>query len=246
MFVIPGATLRLVVNRSAGNSNPTIGVIVHVTTDDGGSAFNYFNRPHGDSSSTWFVGNGKGGAADGEIEQYVDPDNDHSWAQESGNWTYHSIEFEGTPSEPMTDLQLRAGGHILAQGHVRWGWPIQLATVPGDPGLGYHAMGGRAWGGHSCPQNPDGSGPRLGQLPQILAYALQEIHGTPTPEEPDMTPAESASLAAIQAAVANIQFTSNAAYANAGQALAELRAFVAYSQAEDAKIEADVAPHVAP
>lgn len=175
-WVLPGATYRPVVNCSAGNRGPTLGVIVHVTTDDAGSPFGWFNNPSAAASSTWFVGNGKGGTTDGGIEQFVDPDTEHAWAQGAGNRDYHSIEFEGTVDEPMTDKQLRAGGHILAEGHKRYGWTLTLANLPGQPGLGVHYMGGAAWGGHPCP------GPaRAEQRPQIIAYAQAEI-APPAPQ----------------------------------------------------------------
>jgi hypothetical protein len=51
-------------------------------------------------------------------------------------------------------------------------------------------------------------------------------------------------VASIQTAVQNIQFTSNAAYANAGQTLAELREFVAYEQADDKATMAALKPYV--
>jgi hypothetical protein len=40
-------------------------------------------------------------------------------------------------------------------------------------------MGGQAWGGHSGPQNGDGSGPRSGQRAQILEVAQEIRGGTP-------------------------------------------------------------------
>jgi len=184
-WVLPNATFRPVVNRSGGNRNPTLGLVLHVTADDYGSPFNYFNRATSQASSTWFTGNGKGGTVDGDIEQYVDPDTEHAWAQGAGNRDYHSVECEGTPDEPMTDKQLRAVGHIFAEGHKRYGWPLQLANTPGEPGLGVHNMGGAAWGGHSCP----GPGPREGQRGQILAYAEAELNPTATPATPTPAPA---------------------------------------------------------
>lgn len=174
-WVIPGANYIPLQSMSPGNAGPTLGVIVHVTTDDAGSPAHYFSDPNHQASSMWFIGNGQGGAADGGIEQYGDPDTQHAWAQAAGNWDYHSIEFEGRVDEPMTPAQIISGGHILAEGHIRYGWPLVIADAPGQPGLGVHNMGGAAWGGHTCP----GPGPRQAQRADIIAAAQAELVGAP-------------------------------------------------------------------
>lgn len=144
-FVVPGFTYRPVANRSAGIRTPTLGLILHVQAG-GGSPFGWFDNTASQASSTWWVGK------DGSGEQYVDPDTEHGWAQAAGNHDYHSVETEGQPGEPLTAAQVATLGRLFRAGHERWGWPLQLAEAPGQPGLGWHGMGGTAWGGHfGCP-----------------------------------------------------------------------------------------------
>lgn len=56
---------------------------------------------------------------------------------------------------------------VLAWAHKVHAVPLQLASGPSGKGLGYHAMGGAAWGGHtSCPGSKI-----VAQLPEILRRA---------------------------------------------------------------------------
>lgn len=177
----PGFTVNPVRNRTAGGlvGADTLGLILHVQAGDG-ELTSWFNNPDAQASSTWW-----GGKLGGR-SQYGNPDTDKFWAQAAGNPTYHSIETEGQPNQPLTAAQIETVAVAYAWGHTRYGWPFRLAEKPGDPGLGWHGMGGKAWGGHTgCPGDL-----RKAQRPQILARAQQIAGDTTTPQEDDMTPDE--------------------------------------------------------
>lgn len=169
----PGFTLRPVRNRYV-DSTPTIGLVLHVAQGNG-SLFGWFDNPSSQASSTWWAGK------KGQREQYGDPDTQRFWAQAAGNRTYHSIETEGYTTEPLTPAQLETVAQALAAGHTRYGWPLQLASKPGDPGLGWHGMGAAAWGNHpGCPGDK-----RRAQMPAIITRA--KALASPPKEKPMAT-----------------------------------------------------------
>ncbi|MFI6862651.1 N-acetylmuramoyl-L-alanine amidase [Streptomyces sp. NPDC050421] len=133
----------------------------------------WFDNPTAQASSHF--GTGKGGA----LRQWVDTA-DRAWAQAGGNRTWISVENEGQGGDVLTDAQLDRNAQVLAWAHKTKGVPLQLATSPDGRGLGYHAMGGSDWGGHtSCP------GTRIvAQLPEIVARAKRLVAG-PTKQEDD-------------------------------------------------------------
>jgi hypothetical protein len=89
------------------------------------------------------------------------------WAQSSGNSTYCSVETEGFNTEPLNNAQIDRLADLYAWGHRTHGWPLIKAESPGQPGFGWHGMGGSAWGGHtSCPGNL-----RLPQRDEVLRRA---------------------------------------------------------------------------
>jgi hypothetical protein len=75
-----------------------------------------------------------------------------------------SVENEGisgTSGYALNENQLNNAATLLAWLNLTEGVPMQLAETPADMGLGYHRMGGGAWGATSCPgafiiaQRPD-------------------------------------------------------------------------------------------
>lgn len=165
-WVVPGAIVDYVRNRSTPVRDKTLGLILHVQAGSG-ALDGWFDNPASQASSTWQA------RKSGEIRQFGDPDKDKMWAQAAGNTDYASVESEGQPSEPLTPEQVEAIARIYAEGHKQEGWPFQLAEKPGDRGLGWHGMGGSAWGGHTgCPGNL-----RKAQRGAILARAKQIVEG---------------------------------------------------------------------
>lgn len=176
MARMPGAVWHAVRNFTEDGQDSVRGVVVHIMagTLEGSQA--WFDNPTAQASSHF--GTGKAGA----LRQWVDTA-DRAWAQAAGNRTWISVENEGQGGDVLTDEQLDRNAQVLAWAHNKYDVPLRLATGPGDRGLGYHAMGGSEWGGHtSCP------GPRIvAQLPEIVARAKRLVAG-PTKEEDDMDP----------------------------------------------------------
>lgn len=121
-----------------------LGPIEHVQVGNG-DCYGEFDNPGNEASSTLWI------PKSGQSVQYVDADL-IAWTQAAGNATYNGWEFEGFPNEPLTDNQILTAARHYADGHRQYGWPFVLAEAPGQPGFGWHGMGGEAWGGHfQCP-----------------------------------------------------------------------------------------------
>jgi peptidoglycan hydrolase-like protein with peptidoglycan-binding domain len=157
MAIMPGAIWKPI-SSHGGGVDSHLGLILHITTNNF-DPYGFFSNPGNQASSTFWV------AADGTIEQYIDSDL-RSWAQAGGNSSYASVETSGVNGTLMTAAQVSAVARIYAWGHQVHGWPLQLSESPGQPGLGWHGMGGAAWGSHyDCP------GVRKGQRQAVLDQA---------------------------------------------------------------------------
>ena len=170
---LPGAVWRPISYRADAGlfTTPPLGYIPHVPVSNG-SLFAYFNglvSPNRKFSTAWI-------AKDGHSEQYQSLDM-KPWAQAAGNGQYHAFEVEGYPNEPYTAAQI----NTLAIWHNFLGTPDRLAETPGATGIGTHYMGGKAWGGHSCPDPQAGVGPRSKQRPAIITRAIALRTPTFTP-----------------------------------------------------------------
>jgi hypothetical protein len=158
------------------------GVVEHVTAGEGDPYYEFAN-PNNEVSSHFGIGNGKGGMADGLVEQYVDTQY-QSWAQSAGNVNYLSVETEGMPDEPLTGNQVLSFAGIMAWAHTLYGIPLVSTDTPGQKGLITHGAGGMAWGGHyGCPGTL-----RANQRGQIL-YLASLIVNPPAPKPPTPPPA---------------------------------------------------------
>lgn len=146
MALYPGATWRNSPNHG-GPLAKAIGVILHVEAGTEAGTCTVFSEPSYQASAHFGI------AKDGSIDQFVDTAVE-AWAQAAGNGSYFSIETEGQPTEPLTEAQCQSFAKLYVwlrqQPNASFGFT--LAEVPGQPGLGWHGMGGAAWGGHSgCP-----------------------------------------------------------------------------------------------
>lgn len=161
MALMPGAAWRPIpANRTAGGQESVRGVVVHIMAGSYTGTDSWFRNPSAQASSHF--GTSKAGA----LCQWVDTA-DRAWAQAAGNRDWLSVENEGQGGDQLTDEQLDRNAEVLAWAHAKYGVPLKVADGPSDRGLGYHAMGGSAWGGHtSCPGSKI-----VAQLSEIVARA---------------------------------------------------------------------------
>lgn len=172
-----GATWRgPVPNMDAGQMNhPVKGLILHIEqgTESGTDA--WFHNPVAKASAHF------GSSKDGQLDQWVDTD-DKAWAIVAGNRNWISIENEGNSGDQLTDAQLTNCARILAWLSQTENVPLQITDDPNGQGLGYHGMGGQAWGGHlDCPGQPivDQRAEVVRRASQMLAESLAAEHGHP-------------------------------------------------------------------
>jgi hypothetical protein len=127
---------------------PLQGLVLHIEQGTEAGTNEWFHNP-GAGVSAHF-----GNPKSGNLDQWVDT-NDKAWAQGAGNATWISLENEGYSGESLTDGQISNAAALLAWLNVTESIPMQTADSPAEPGLGYHAMGGMAWGNHpNCPGQP--------------------------------------------------------------------------------------------
>lgn len=176
MARLPGYTFSEVVNKTVDGMGEVYGVVIHIMDGSFDGTKSWFNDTAAQASSHF------GTARSGYAEQWVDT-KDKAWAEMAGNGNYISIENEGTPPDALTDGQITRCSEILRWAHETYGVPYQLANAPGERGLGWHGMGGAAWGGHyDCPGDPIRA-----QFNEIIARASGNSQPVPSP-----TPAPSA------------------------------------------------------
>lgn len=148
MARMPGATWRPVPNCTEGGQDAVYGVVLHIMEGTLDGSDSWFRNPQSQASSHFGVGK------DGRIYQWVDTA-DRAWAQSAGNRTWLSIEHEGHGGDSLTAAQLAATARIIAWAHTVHGVPLQATDSVTGRGIGWHGMGGSAWGGHyDCPGNP--------------------------------------------------------------------------------------------
>ncbi|MET9436861.1 peptidoglycan-binding protein [Streptomyces sp. NPDC006551] len=170
MARMPGAQWRPVPNCKKGGQQEVRGVVVHIMAGTLAGTDSWFRNPVSQASSHF--GTGKKGA----LYQWVDTA-DRAWAQAAGNTSWLSTENEGRGGDSLTNAQLDRNAEILAWAHKTHGVPLQVATSPSGRGLGYHGMGGKAWGNHpSCPGTKI-----VAQLDEIVKRAAAIVGKKPTP-----------------------------------------------------------------
>lgn len=156
------------------------GVIMHTMVGNSPGTISEFNNPSAEASAHFAIDQ------DGNVHQFGPVNGWMSWAQENGNPTWYSIEHadNGDPGNPLTQAQMNASAQVVEALSRVGNFPLQITNSTGGQGYGVHNMGGAAWGGHSCPQNPNGSGPRAGQRTQIIQIAKAIRTGAPVSQFP--------------------------------------------------------------
>ncbi len=150
MFLDDIADRRLIATNftRGGMIRPIHGLVLHIQQGTESGTYNWFNNPKAKASAHF--GNPKAGP----LEQFVDID-DMAWAQAAGNHYWISVENEGKSGDSLTPSQIDNLADLLGWLHWNEDVPLQLADNPAAFGLGYHAMGGKAWGNHPyCPGKP--------------------------------------------------------------------------------------------
>jgi hypothetical protein len=142
------------------------GLVLHIAQGSGPGTVSWCANPSSDVGPHFVA------AEDGTITQMVDT-GDYSWCQAAGNRYWLSVECAGWSGNPLTAAQVESVARILARAHQVYRVPLQATDSPDGRGLGWHGMGGAAWGGHTnCPGQPV-----LKQRPEIIARAKQLVGG---------------------------------------------------------------------
>lgn len=156
------AVWRPVRNFRPDGQDRVLGMVVHIMDGSLEGTQSWFDNPESSSSSHFGTGR------DGQLRQWVDT-KDRAWAQGTGNHDYVSVENEGLGGQNLTAAQIEDNAQVYAWLHRVYSVPYKLADAPGEQGIGWHGMGGAAWGGHyDCPGSKI-----VAQRQQILDRAKQ-------------------------------------------------------------------------
>lgn len=132
-------------NKDTNGQTEVRGLVLHIMEGHLLGTDNEFHNPTSRASSHF------GTAKDGTFYQWVDT-KDKAWAESAGNAHWISVENEGFVPDALTDVQINRCAQLLAWLHLQYGVPLQSTDDPNGRGIGWHGMGGKAWGGHSgCP-----------------------------------------------------------------------------------------------
>lgn len=126
---------------------PIMGLVLHVEQGTEAGSDSWFHNSKAQASAHF------GNPLAGPLDQWVDT-NDKAWAEVAGNARWISVEHEGYSGKPPapTKSQIENDAQLLAWLHVHEGVPLQVTNSVSRRGLGWHGMGGTAWGGHlDCP-----------------------------------------------------------------------------------------------
>lgn len=155
-------------NMNPGAELDVWGLVKHIQDGTQAGSIAWCKNPASQVSAHFFA------PKVGRLVQLVDTA-DMAWAEAAGNPHWISIENEGWSGQDLTPDQIESNAQLFARLHKVYSVPLQLSDSPGTRGLGWHGMGGEAWGGHpDCPGQPV-----ILQRPHVLARALQ-ILGQPS------------------------------------------------------------------
>lgn len=129
-----------------GMVRPLLGLILHVEQGSEAGTNSWFHNAGAQASAHF------GNPKSGPLDEWLDT-KDKAWAEVAGNSRWISLEFEGfADKDHPTDSQLENAAQLFAWLHATEGVPLQITNSVSIGGLGWHGMGGAAWGGHyGCP-----------------------------------------------------------------------------------------------
>lgn len=132
-------------NRTRAGMGPVRGLVLHIQQGYESGSEAWFKNPASKASAHFL--NPKAGP----LRQLVDT-RDRAWAQAAGNPNWISLENEGFVPDALTPSQVENAASLLEWLHTRYGVPLEVTDDVNGSGLGWHGMGGKAWGGHpDCP-----------------------------------------------------------------------------------------------
>jgi hypothetical protein len=135
------------VNRNPGAMGTIAGLVLHIQQGYEAGSEAWFKNPASKASAHFL------NPKSGPLQQLVDTA-DKAWAQAAGNTHWISVENEGFVPDALTGNQVENAAGLLAWLHMTDNVPLQSTDDPAGRGLGWHGMGGTAWGGHpDCPGN---------------------------------------------------------------------------------------------
>ncbi len=170
-------------NQEPGMAVPSgvLGVVMHTMVGNLPGTDTAFLNPSFQASAHFGISQA------GQVIQWVSVRGGIAWHAAAANPHWYGIEHadNGDPGTPLTDAQLTASAQLvelLSRDDVGR-FALQVTNRTDTEGYGVHNMGGGAWGGHTCPQLADGSGPRAGQRAEIIRRAaiLRETGHYPAP-----------------------------------------------------------------
>jgi hypothetical protein len=166
-----------------------MGVVMHTMVGNLPGTDELFMNSTREASAHFGIGQ------DGTTIQWVSIRGGIAWHAVNANPNWYGIEHadNGNPGNALTEAQIDASAQLveLLSRSTVGRFALQVSNSTGTEGYGVHYMGGTAWGGHSCPQLANGSGPRAGQRAEIIRRAkIIRQHGqypAPASEEDDAT-----------------------------------------------------------
>lgn len=171
MALMPGTTyIGPTQNKTTDGMVEVRGLVLHIQqgTEQGSEA--WFKNPTAQASSHFL--NPKTGG----LRQLIDT-KDRAWAEAAGNSHWVSVENEGFVPDALTTSQVENCAQLLAWLHKTYSVPLQSTDDVNGRGLGWHGMGGAAWGGHTgCPGDAIKA-----QRAAIIARAEQILGDQPKP-----------------------------------------------------------------
>lgn len=169
MARMPGATwIGPTPNETTDGMIEVRGLVLHIQEGNEAGSEAWFKNPAAQASA--HLMNPKSGG----LRQLVDT-KDRAWAEAAGNSHWVSVENEGFVPDSLTASQLENCAQLLAWLHTQYAVPLVSTDDPNGRGLGWHGMGGAAWGGHTgCPGDNIKA-----QRPAIIARAQQILGEQP-------------------------------------------------------------------
>lgn len=146
MALMPGTTwIGPTPNEHPDGMVEVRGLVLHIQQGYESGSEAWFKNPSAQASAHFL--NPKAG----QLRQLVDT-KDRAWAEAAGNSHWVSVENEGFVPDALTPSQVENCAQLLAWLHKVYNVPLVSTDDVNGHGLGWHGMGGDAWGGHpDCP-----------------------------------------------------------------------------------------------